>query len=226
MEEVIQIHGIDTYYVVRTLNDFDPIYGTDDQSSYTQALDCEMYVDSVRGFSGQRDFMSAFGAQIRDEVVLSVSKTAFEKNCTTVNSTLNRPREGDLIYVPLNQKCFNIKFVESREMFYPLGALYTYQLTCEVFEYSGEKFDTGIEEIDAISGTSTNVLDWTILSESGDFLVTEHWDYLVLEAFDTGPTGAVSDNIELTTDFENIADFTDENPWGLNFSNAAGAILS
>ena len=85
-----------------------------------------------------------------------------------------RPNEGDLIYFPLNDRCFEIKFVNKYEMFYQLGALQTWEVTCELFEYSNETFNTGIPEIDIIqSKFSMNALDFSIKDEADDYLVTE-----------------------------------------------------
>jgi hypothetical protein len=60
----------------------------------------------------------------------------------------NRPNEGDLIYYPLTKGLFEIKFVKHQEPFYQLGRLYTYKLDVELFQYSSEKIDTGIPEVD------------------------------------------------------------------------------
>ena len=53
-----------------------------------------------------------------------------------------RPEEGDLVYFPLGQRLFEIKFVEHEEPFYQLGKNYVYKLQCELFEYEDEILDT------------------------------------------------------------------------------------
>lgn len=201
------------YYVVRTLQNFDSVYGTDDQSIYQDTYLVEMYVKTIRGFGGDKDFLNQFGAQIRDEVVFSVTRRSFDE-FVGVGANLNRPREGDLVFFPKNQKCFVIKFVDSREMFYQLGALYTYELTCEVFEYSGEMFATGIPEIDAIMGQSTNVIDWALTDELGNYLKTEDGDYLVQDGFaiETVDPGAAT-NKEFQTEFNNFVDWSETDPF-------------
>ena len=60
----------------------------------------------------------------------------------------SRPREGDLVFFPLGQRLFEIKFVEHEEPFYQLGSNYVYKLKCELFEYEDEVIDTSIEAID------------------------------------------------------------------------------
>jgi hypothetical protein len=50
--------------------------------------------------------------------------------------------------MPMNNKFFKITFVEHESVFYQTGALQVYDLKCELFEYSNERFETNIEEID------------------------------------------------------------------------------
>jgi len=53
-----------------------------------------------------------------------------------------------LIYFPLGERLFEIKRVESEKPFYQLGSNYTYELSCELYEYENELIDTSIEEVD------------------------------------------------------------------------------
>ena len=62
----------------------------------------------------------------------------------------NRPKEGDLVYFPLGQRLFEVKFVEHEDPFYQLGKNYVYQLKCELFEYEDEVIDTSIDAIDSL----------------------------------------------------------------------------
>ena len=181
--EAIRIYGEDMYYVPRNLNNYDQLLTADDQSSYEQAFMVEFYIKSVNGFTGDGNFMSKFGLEIRDQVVLSMAQRVFSDEIGAY-TTLVRPREGDLIFFPLNNKCFQIKFVNKFEMFYQLGALQTWEMTCELFEYSNESFNTGIPEIDIIQTKfSTNVLDYAITDEEGLYLVTEDDDFIVNEQY-------------------------------------------
>ena len=120
--ESIRIYGQDMYYIPRKLNNYDNVYGADDQSSYENAYSIELYIKSVDGFSGDGDFMSKFGIEIRNQVVFSVAQRRFNEEIGDYTTQV-RPNEGDLIYFPLNKKCFQIKYVNKFEMFYQLGAL-------------------------------------------------------------------------------------------------------
>ena len=210
--ESIQIHGHDTFYVSRTLRNRDKIYVADDSSAYNKAWMIEMYIKSVRGFSGDRDFLSALGAEIRDEVVFSVSQRRFQDEIGR-EADFIRPREGDLVYFPMGGKTFMIKEVDQREMFYQLGKLYTYELTCELFEYSGESFNTGIAEIDSISSNSTNALDWALLDDSGNRLLTDAGEYIVLDEYDLEAIDPAAQNDDIEYEGENVIDWTDKDPF-------------
>lgn len=146
--EAIQIYGVDTWYVSRVTPNIDHIMNEDRQSIFDQAYQMEMYVKSVDGFQGDGDFLSRFGLQIRDQAVFSLAFRTFEKYATRKNASLKRPFEGDLIYMPMNKKFFEITFVEHESVFYQTGALQVYDLKCELFEFSNERFQTGIPEID------------------------------------------------------------------------------
>jgi hypothetical protein len=188
--ESIKIYGEDMYYVPRNVNNLDQLYTADDQSSYTQAFMVELYIKSVDGFGGDGNFMSKFGLEIRDQVVFSIAQRTFNQEIG-MYIPLTRPREGDIIFFPLNNKCFQIKYVNKFEMFYQLGSLQTWELTCELFEYSDEIFDTGIPEIDVLqTRMSTNILDHVLVTDQSDYIATEDESYLVPENY------SVDDNLD------------------------------
>jgi len=145
--ESIKIYGIDVYYIKRNLGSKDDLLNEDDLPVYEDAYIVEMYVKNVDGFDGEGDFLSKFGLQIRDSMTLTVSIRSFNQEVAT-HTEQTRPFEGDLIYFPLNRKFFKIMHVEHEAIFYQLGQLQTYDLRCELFEYSGEKFTTGQDFID------------------------------------------------------------------------------
>ena len=146
---------MDVYYLPRTSRDsVDMLYGEDTLKQYLTAYPIEMYLENVTGMDGEGDFISKFGLEIRDELTLLVSRRRFKY--ATGASNLFRPREGDLIYVPLVQNFFEITFVEhenDQAMFYTLGRgrgnnVYVFALRCKQFVFSEEVIHTGIEEID------------------------------------------------------------------------------
>lgn len=202
------------YYMPRKLGNFDRLYTADDQSHYEQAFMVELYIKSVDGFAGDGNFMSKFGLEIRDQVVFSMAQRIFNQEIGE-NTNLVRPNEGDLIYFPLNKKCFQIKYVNKFEMFYQLGALQTWEMTCELFEYSNEIINTGIPEIDILQLTkSTNILDYSIRDEQGMPLADEDGNYLVAERYNLeNITGGFAENEVIQNESDDFIDFTHMDPF-------------
>lgn len=147
--ESIQIYGVDTYYVTRTSESFDHMLNEDSLTTFTKAYQMDVYVKTVDGFQGDGDFLSKFGLQIRDTATFTVAFRTFERFVTRFDPNIIRPKEGDLIYMPMNGKFFKITFVEHESVFYQTGALQVYDLKCELFEYSNERFSTGVYDIDS-----------------------------------------------------------------------------
>lgn len=147
--ESIQVMGHDVRYMPREAYDStDEIIGESPEARFTRAYTMEMYLANVEGYEGDGDFFSKFGLEIRDTSNFVIARRTFEKYMP--NTIAARPREGDLIFVPLLNKIFEIKFVEEELLFFSLGRRnpYIYELRCEVFRFSQEDIDTGVEEID------------------------------------------------------------------------------
>src|SRR6056300_824208 len=145
--ESIKVYGHDVWYVNRSITAKDEILNEDDLSVFDQAYMIEMYIKNVEGFEGEGDFLSKFGLQIRDSITFTVAIRSFNQEVGLHTEDL-RPFEGDLIYFPLNNKVFKIMHVEHEAIFYQMGSLQTYDLRCELFEYSNERFETGQDFID------------------------------------------------------------------------------
>lgn len=148
--ENIKIHGMDFLYLPRRFGNYDKIYEQDDISYYDTSYLIEMYILNYDGFSGEGNIFSKFGLEIRDQITFTVARKSFQNYVSKNESAILRPRDGDLVYYPLNKKLFEIDYVEDKPFHYPLGILPTYNLNCSLFEYSSQRFDTGIEEIDRI----------------------------------------------------------------------------
>ena len=154
--ESMKIYGMDTLYLPRTSRDtVDFLYGEDTLKQYVQSYPLEMYLENVQGFEGEGDFVSKFGLEIRDEITLLVSRRRFIHTVREI-ADINRPREGDLVYVPLTDAFFEISFVEhenEQAMFYTLGRgrganVYVYALKLKKFVFSNELVLTGNPTID------------------------------------------------------------------------------
>lgn len=145
--ELIQIAGINTFYIPRKLNRLDNLFGEDVLSEFNIKHEIEMYVNDVFEYGGEGDFMSNFGLEIRDEINLTVSSGRFFQA-----TNIKVPREGDLIYIPRDNTLFEIKNVDWNKKFHAHNTTPKYDLKCELFEYSNEQIEVGISEIDALDG--------------------------------------------------------------------------
>jgi len=171
--EAIKTFGIDVHYCPRTLNDEDTLMGEDNTASYNSAHTIEMYIKSVDGFEGEGDFISKFGLQIKDQVTFTVARRRWAELNVQGDGRADAPHEGDLIYFPTVSALFQILFVEDEAVFYQTGALQTYDMLCEMFTYSDQKLDTGIEVIDAIERAQSYSIDFTMDTGNGDYTIGE-----------------------------------------------------
>lgn len=220
VRESIQVMGQNCLYIPRVVTNFDQLYITDAQSTYKDTYLIEVYLKNVTGFGGDKTFMSKFGGlEIRDQVTFVMSITAFQSLITPFVG-YDRPHEGDLIFWPLNQKCFQVKFIDKYVMYYPLGSLYAYEITTELFEYSDEVFNTGIPEIDILQTKfSTNAFDWGLLDEKGNQLVDENNEILVLEGYKMQAIEPISTNEALEQRGHPLINFSETDPYSQGNSN-------
>ena len=221
--EAMQIYGLDCYYVARSFKNLDQIYGTDDSSAYTAAWRMVVYPKNVLGYTGDREFISKFaGLEVRDQVIFSISRYIFNQVVATDarfpglpnNAPLpsNRPREGDLIFIPLEHlnKVFQIKYVNLTDMFFQLGKIYTWECTCELFEYSSEIFNTGIADVDRIQVRGDlNLLDYLLYDTDGVTpLLVDPWsDYWVTDAYNLTALAPFADNIAIDSEANTYINF-------------------
>jgi len=213
--ESIKIYGHDVFYCPRTLVNKDEIYGEDSISRYDTQYMVEMYVKNVMGFQGEGDFMSKFNLQIRDQMTLTIARRTFFDEIGNVES-IDRPQEGDLIYFPLNKKIFIVKFVEHEAIFYQMGSLQTYDLNCELWEYSNEILNTGINDIDKFQKDySFDMGVYGLLTENGYVLKDEDGYDLIQEQynFSTQVGDSFEDNVEIQSEADNILDFSERDPF-------------
>lgn len=150
--ESLKIYGQDVYYIPRDIVNEDKIFGDDIESSFNSSYKVEMYLDNIEGFEGEGDLFTRFGVEIRDECTFVVSRRRWSQTVERYDNDINssRPREGDLVYLPLSNSFFQITHVEHEQPFYQVANLNVYKLRAQLFEYTGEDLDTGVEAIDDI----------------------------------------------------------------------------
>ena len=167
--EVIQVHGMDVYYLPRTLIKEDLILGEDVLAKFSSAYEIEMYLKGTEGFGGEGDLVSKFGLDVRDEVIFIVHKDRFN-----LATDMDKPLEGDLVFLPMSKGLFEIKFVEHEQPFYQAGKNYSFDITCELYQYSEEQLETGISAIDDIEREQSAAIDLLLTAGgSGSFTIDE-----------------------------------------------------
>ena len=216
--ECLKIYGFDTYYIPRSTVNEDDILGEDVLNKYSSAYPLEMYMQNVTGFEGDGDLMSKFGVEIRDTATFIVSRRRWDEVIARSGDAVltTRPAEGDIIYFPLTKAFFEIKFVESTDPFFQVGKLYVYKLQCELMQYSSERFDTGISEIDSIAdGDSLDVNEFNLMLESGDRALLEEYSPagIILQSYNLGTILPNVDNEDFRSEIS-VLDFSERNPFG------------
>jgi hypothetical protein len=245
--ESIKIYGVDGYYLPRTHVNLDKIYGEDASMLFDDALEMELYVKSFDGFQGQEDFLAKFGLQVDESVTFVISQKRFTQSLKTSLITeysynmltedgdellsnrntvseydyeaIVRPREGDLIWIPMLNSMYEIKFTQNIENFYQLGKLYTYELRCDRLEYSSERINTDITEIDGIEDQySLSTANNEKLLDEDTFLFLHEDDTFIVNEADVVVAAEISaDNEEIGQKIidDDILDFSEQNPFSL-----------
>ena len=233
--EGLKIYGQDVYYLPRTLVNQDLILGEDVLSKFTSSYLIEMYMETTEGFQGEQELVSKFGLEIREDTTFTVAKRRWADSVDDPATLIKggRPNEGDLIYFPLMNSFFEIQFVEDQEPFFQLGNLPVYKLRCTRFEYSSEKIDTNVSDINKLEDnlsvdqlnhqfsleTATDGGTGALLLESS----TGEINYLINEDYNLSTqTRDFADNSNYESDAgfgttstaDDILDFTERNPFG------------
>ena len=230
--EGLKIYGHDVYYLPRTLVNRDLILGEDSLSKFDDSYLIEMYVETTEGLAGEQELINKFGLEIREETTFMLSKRRWMDAVDSYHTMIKegRPNEGDIIYYPLLNKFFEISFVEDQEPFFQLGNLPVYKLRARTWEYSSERLDTGVTDIDSAEDQfSLDQLAHQFMLEDGtgalqleNDSVSGDKNYFINEEYNIQTQSTYADNLDLdaqagfnTEDTsDDILDFTERNPFG------------
>jgi len=225
--ESLKIYGQDIYYLPRDIVNKDSILGEDQSSKFDDAYMIEGYIEGTDGFEGQGDLYSKFGLEIRDEVNFVISRKIWDRYVGFQDETTEqpRPKEGDLIFLPLTNKFFEVMFVEHEQPFYQLSNLPVYRLQCALYEYAEEEFDTGIAGRIQVSQIGVSGI-----AEARDFIAsstltlkgdTSTNTVTITKVYDIGdnsafvdPTDTQAENVAFEVAADGFLDFTESNPFG------------
>ena len=170
INEQLRMYGVEVHYMPRRYVTEKTVIREVIESEFKDAYPIEAYVENFEGYGDQTTILSKFGIQSTQEITLTISKERFEAYISPLMrgqddiKLSTRPKEGDLVYFPLGDRLFEIKFVEHEKPFYQLQKGYVYTLKCELFRYGNELIDTDVDEID--DTITSNLVD-----EDGDGIV-------------------------------------------------------
>lgn len=169
INEQLRMYGVEIYYLPRKYLTEKTVLREVIQSKFDDAYPLEAYIDNYEGYADNPTILSKFGIQATNEINLIISRERFEtyispliKNESNIKLS-TRPKEGDLIYFPLGDRLFEIKYIEHEKPFYQLQKNYVYELRCELFRYEDEVIDTGVDAIDDTLSEIDGVDGGTIL---------------------------------------------------------------
>jgi hypothetical protein len=149
--ESIKFYGQDIYYLPREIVEKEDIFLDSIQSQFGDAYKVEVYIENAEGFDGEGDIFTKFGIEIRDQATFVIARRRWRELVgDRLADAQFRPREGDVIYLPMSESLFQVMKVETETPFYQLSQLPTFRMQCELFEFSDEDFDTGISDIDNV----------------------------------------------------------------------------
>ena len=115
VNEQLRTYGVEIFYLPRKFATEKSVIREVVQSKFDLALPLEAYVDNYDQYSGAGNILSKFGIQSQDEVRLVISRERFETYITPLiedqaNIKLStRPKSGDLIWFPLDDRVYEIK---------------------------------------------------------------------------------------------------------------------
>jgi len=178
--ESIKNHGIDIYYIPReSQSEFDELFGDDPVKAFYKAFPIDVYLETFNDFEGNQEFFSKFGLEVQKTARFAVARRTFERMLPS--GVRIAPKEGDLIWMPVQHKLMEIKFVEQEINFFQFGKganpgtklggsndglnrffPYMYGLSVELFKYNGEIFDTGIIDVDEVQNNQAYAIDLTL----------------------------------------------------------------
>jgi hypothetical protein len=156
INEQLRMYGVEVHYLPRKYITEKKVIREVIESKFDDAYPLEAYIENYEGYGDNTTILSKFGIQALNELTITISKERFEEYIVPLikdksNIKLGtRPKEGDLVYFPLGDRLFEVKFVEHEQPFYQLQKTYVYTLKCELFRYEDEVIDTGVDEIDDV----------------------------------------------------------------------------
>jgi len=188
--ESIKFYGQDIYYLPREVVEREDIFLDSIQSQFSDAYKVEVFIENTDGFDGEGDLFTKFGIELRDQATFVIARRRWQELIgDKLSDKKFRPREGDIIFLPLSQSLFEVKKVETETPFYQLSQLPLFRMQCELFEFSDEDFDTGVDAIDIVEKEHAYQYHMTMAepdSNQGGFYETGEYVFQTFDDFELG----------------------------------------
>lgn len=139
VQESIQSRGIELVYLEREYQNLDRLFGEDPTNNFQKAKKFVAYLEQFEGYQGQQEFFSKFGMQVNDEITLQINPELFR------HQTGVFPKEGDLLYFPMDKALFEITWCTPRDQFYQNGILSISKIQAQKFIYQHERINPKLE---------------------------------------------------------------------------------
>lgn len=218
VEEAVKIHSIDAVYIPRQASGkLDPLFREDVLSHFDDYHHIEVYIKNVDGFEGDNDIFRKFGLEIKNQITFSISRKSFAK---VFGREQSRPKEGDLIYIPLSiaDALYEVRFVNEDAVFYQVGEFYLYDVRCEQAAFQDENINTGIDIIDEIGDEASELYILKLDAPTGSGMFQYGETIYQGDSLDDATAKATVVSVELNGTLK-IKDLYGE------FSSANGAIV-
>jgi hypothetical protein len=211
--ESISIYGHSCFYLPRIVVNRDELLTEPEFVTFDAAYPIDVYVKTTQQMGGEGALLAKFGVELRDELVVTIAMMTFKDEITANYPELVRPREGDLLFVPMIGSLFTIKYVDKKAFFYQLGSLQAWDLSLELYEDSSARFQTGVAEVDSMYEPFTqDVYEAALAAETGH-LLQEPGDDWVLEWEDMDTRDDQSQNVEIEEAADELISWDDRDPF-------------
>lgn len=161
-QELTQLFGTELYFIPNKYNNVDKLFREDRKPVFNKSFKMPViFMDAVNGYSGDALY-SKFGFENPQEFNFIISAKEWRETAKLnglTGDSMNRPMEGDLVFVPMMDETpmfgatdfFRIRYVDKFEGqgWFPLGVHHTLVITCEKWSYSSEHLATGVTAIDS-----------------------------------------------------------------------------
>lgn len=214
--ESIEVNGHTCFYVPRTVVNRDDILSEPEFVRFESAYPINVFIKTTSHMGGEGALLSKFGVELRDELIVTVAMLTFADEITSQRGDIIRPREGDLIFIPMIGSAFTLKYVDKKAFFYQLGNLQAWDLSLELYEDANAVFRTGVAQIDSVYGKYTHDILETALATEDGFMLTEPGDRWVLEweNMDT-PKDDLEQNVEIEAEADEVIEWNEKDPFSV-----------